>query len=496
VSGTELQQAVAVGDVVDGKYRVERMLGSGGMGVVVAAENLALGSRVALKLLSPEARARPDRLERLRREARAAARLEGDHVARVLDLGGIADDRATPYIVLEYLEGEDLAARLARGGRLPIARAVDLVLEACEAIAEAHARGIVHRDLKPANLFLARRADGSEMLKVLDFGIAKHCEPEDAGAAPLTRTNDLLGSPRYMSPEQLRSSGDVTGRCDLWALGVVLFEIVTGTAAFDAESTADLAVAILSAPLPRPRDRRPDLPVELEAAILGCLERDAARRIGTVAELAAKIAPFGSERASSSLEVVRRWSATDRPGAETLDGKPSPPRALPLDETLSKSAVGTATTGPTPAFDQGPRRAVRGALAAGGLALAIALSVAAARWWPRDPPSERAPAGAATLAASVARAEPAPDAARTLEPPPSAEPTAIPASPAAVASAGVIAIEARRPSARNGAAHPRPAVASPSASAAEDTAAAPTRATPTSVTPNSEPCPDPNCSRK
>jgi serine/threonine-protein kinase len=474
-----------VGDVVDGKYRVERVLGAGGMGVVVLAENLALGSRVALKLLSAEAQARPDRLERLRREARAAARLEGEHVARVLDLGGIGAGAARPYIVLEYLDGEDLAAHLARHGRMTIARAIDVVLEASEAIAEAHARGIVHRDIKPANLFLARRADGGEIVKVLDFGIAKHCEPEDA-AAPLTRTNDMLGSPRYMSPEQLRNSGDVTGRCDLWALGVVLLEAVSGVPAFEADSAADLAVAILSQPLPIPRARRPDLPQPVEAAIVGCLERDAARRIATVAELAKRIAPFGSDRARASLEVIKRWSSAASLGTQTLDGPPS--RRLPLDETLSKSAVGTATTGPASAIDDGARRWPPRATTAAALALALALGGALVAYWPRGAPAPRpaadsvtadsapapspvvAPPTAADIADSASAAGPAPDASAT-------------------ASAVVVAARPQR-AVKKLVGAPRSADSAATGRSAIEPARV---ANPTSA---SEPCPDPNCSRK
>src|SRR5262249_43861120 len=154
-----------------------------------------------------------------------AAQMESEHVARVLDLAGLEGD--TPYIVLEYLEGVDLARRIDKIGTLPLLRAVDIILEASEAVAEAHAPRVVHRDLKPANLFLARRRNGTEVVKVLDFGIAKHFEPDAAAQASLTGASDLLGSPRYMSPEQLRSASDVTGRCDIWALGVVLYELLS-----------------------------------------------------------------------------------------------------------------------------------------------------------------------------------------------------------------------------------------------------------------------------
>jgi len=203
------------GDVLGGKFRIERVLGEGGMGIVCAATHLQLGQLVALKFMLPQAMAHAENIARFEREARNAVRLKSDHVAKVTDVGRLDD--GAPYMVMEYLEGNDLDAVLAERGPLPIPVAVDFVLQACEAVAEAHSLGIVHRDLKPKNLFLATKHGGRSIVKVLDFGIAKQLGvTEDMS---LTRTTQVIGSPNYMSPEQLRASKDVDHRTDIWALG-------------------------------------------------------------------------------------------------------------------------------------------------------------------------------------------------------------------------------------------------------------------------------------
>src|SRR5512132_1665322 len=204
------------GEVLAGKYRVERILGKGGMGVVVAAMHLQLGQRVAIKSLLEDAT--QETVSRFIREARAAVRLKSEHTARVLDVGDLPD--GAPYMVMEYLDGNDLSHLLRSGGALPTADAVLYVLHACEAMAEAHSIGIIHRDLKPANLFLTRGADGAPTIKVLDFGISKLMhEQQGEDEVQLTRTSALLGSPLYMSPEQLRSAREATVQSDIWSLG-------------------------------------------------------------------------------------------------------------------------------------------------------------------------------------------------------------------------------------------------------------------------------------
>ncbi len=261
---------VRVGDVIAGKYRVDRLLGVGGMGVVVAAHHLQLDEKVAIKLLRPEAMTTPEAVARFDREARAAVKIKSEHVARIIDVGRL--DSGAPFMVMEYLEGTDLAGWLAQHGRLPIDQAVEFVLQACEAIAEAHALGIVHRDLKPANLFCVRRMDGSQSIKVLDFGISK-VTGATTGQQPMamTRTQAVMGSPLYMSPEQLESSKGVDARADIWALGIILYELVTGAVPFQSEMLTELVIRIVASPPPPPRTMRQDVPPALENVILRCL---------------------------------------------------------------------------------------------------------------------------------------------------------------------------------------------------------------------------------
>ncbi|MCC6553398.1 MAG: serine/threonine protein kinase [Polyangiaceae bacterium] len=297
---------VKQGDVLAGKYRVDRVLGEGGMGVVVAATHTHLGQRVALKFLLPELANRPDIIARFDREARAAVKIQSEPVARVLDTGIL--ESGAPYMVMEYLEGSDLAQLLRQRGQLDGQEAIEYILQACEALAEAHVAGIVHRDLKPANLFLTRRADGSPCVKVLDFGISKATLLGDGGpgGAPLTQTSAMMGSPKYMSPEQLKSSRDVDARTDIWALGVVLYELLTGGTAFTAPTMPELCISILQAAPAPLRQRRPDAPPGVEAIILRCLEKDPSRRYATVAELAVALGEFAPPRARVSVERVTR----------------------------------------------------------------------------------------------------------------------------------------------------------------------------------------------
>jgi serine/threonine protein kinase len=296
---------VQEGEVLAGKYRVERVLGVGGMGVVVSALHIQLDERVALKFLLPEALGNQEAVARFAREARAAVKIKSIHVARVSDVGTL--DSGAPYMVMEFLHGHDLSALIRDRGPMPYADAVDFVLQACEAIAEAHALGIVHRDLKPANLFLITSADGSPCIKILDFGISKVTSPGSSGNDyGMTKTTAIMGSPLYMSPEQMTSSRDVDGRADIWAIGTILFELIAGRPPFLGDTMPQLCGMILQEPPPFPRQFRPDLPEGLQAAMLRCLEKDRARRFGNVAELAAALAPFGSANATRSAERVSK----------------------------------------------------------------------------------------------------------------------------------------------------------------------------------------------
>ncbi|UQA57843.1 serine/threonine protein kinase [Polyangium aurulentum] len=275
---------VRPGDVLLGKYSVEHVLGQGGMGIVLAARHLDLGELFAIKLLLPDMLGHSEVLERFLREARAAARLRSEHVARVHDFGRM--ENGAPYMVMEYLDGRDLKAVIRSQGPLPIEEAVTYVLQACDATAEAHGLGLVHRDLKPANLFLIRRPNGSPCVKVLDFGISKRTGPD---AVDLTATGRILGSPLYMSPEQMACAKGVDVRADIWAMGVVLYELLVGRAPFMAQTITEVVSRVLLEEPTPPSQLRPDLPPAVEAVILRCLRKRPEERIQSIAELASAL---------------------------------------------------------------------------------------------------------------------------------------------------------------------------------------------------------------
>ncbi len=350
--GAGQQQAPRVpfqpGDLLDGKYRIERILGEGGMGIVLAATHRELGSAVAIKLVRAEAARHPEALARFQREARIAAQLRGDHVARVTDVGALpAEHGGLPYMVLEYLEGTDLAVLLKQRGPLPIDEAVGYVFEACEAVDEAHALGIVHRDLKPGNLFLARRPRGKPSVKVLDFGISSVTTGE--ADVRLTGTGAVMGTPRYMAPEQMLDAHRADQRSDIWALGVILYELLTGGPPFPGNTFGLIHQRMLTTEAESVRRLRPDVPADLDAAILRCLRKPQAERFQTIAELEQALRPF---------LVPLAAGATPRP---IVFGPPPVPVVAPAEVVVSMlDRTGVATTGvlhtptvpgaPAPAF--------------------------------------------------------------------------------------------------------------------------------------------------
>ncbi len=310
------------GSLIAGKYRVERLLGEGGMGTVFLATHLQLGEQVAIKVPLAQTLGTRDAVARFMREARAAVRIKSEHVARVIDVGELAPGE--PYMVMEYLEGHDLQTWLAQNGALPVKQAVEFVLQACEALAEAHALGIVHRDLKPANLFCVRRPDGLLSVKVLDFGISKARSRKNGSETldeSITRAGELIGSPLYMSPEQLVSARDVDARTDIWAIGVILFELLCDCPPFSAESIIGLGIEIAQSRPRAPRACRPEIPHGLEQVIWRCLEKDPARRFQNVSELSLSLMKFGPRRARASVERVSRVIHAASLASETSDAE-------------------------------------------------------------------------------------------------------------------------------------------------------------------------------
>src|SRR6185369_11580875 len=289
------------GEILAGKFRIERVIGRGGMGVVVAATHVQLGERVALKFLLPEALHNPEAVERFAREARAAVRIKSEHVARVSDVGML--ENGAPYMVMEYLNGSDLSVWLAQRGPLPIEQAVEFLLQACEALTEAHAMGIVHRDLKPANLFVIERPDGTLSVKVLDFGISKALHASTASAG-VTSTSAIMGSPLYMSPEQMQSAKTVDPRGDIWALGVVLYELISGRPPFPGQTMAELVLKVVTgSPVPL-GSVCPNAPAKLEAVILRCLQKEREQRYQNIGELAVTLVEFAPRRSRNSVQRI------------------------------------------------------------------------------------------------------------------------------------------------------------------------------------------------
>jgi serine/threonine-protein kinase len=349
---------------IDGKYRVERVIGEGGMGVVVEARHVVLGTRHALKILVDAHD--PVLRQRFVRVAQACASLTSAHAIRVFDVGTLPTGE--PYMVMELLEGCDLRQLVAEHGPRPLGEAVGYILQACDALAEAHGRGMVHRDIKLENLFLCR---GSRVVKLLDFGVSKGII---AGRAPLnlTDTDALLGTPHFMAPEQLVSSRDVDARADIWSLGATLFELLSGDVPFDGVSVTDVFSAVVHLPPRSLRGLRPDVPIELERAVMRCLEKDAGRRYADVAGLVRDLAPFHGDGRTSLARVTDRLLAVASTSPVDV---PTVPLTGPLTRPL---ALSTPQTAP-PAARLPVERGRGGWLV--GAALAAVAAVALPAWW-------------------------------------------------------------------------------------------------------------------
>jgi serine/threonine-protein kinase len=423
----ELAAGVRAGDVLAGKYRIDRVLGVGGMGVVVAAHHLHLDDAVAIKFLLPEALKNEEAVRRFAREAQAAVRIKSEHVARVTDVGKL--DNGSPYMVMEYLRGSDLSSWLEEHGRLPVEQAIEFVLQACEAIAEAHSLGIVHRDLKPANLFVIRRPDGSPSVKVLDFGISKRTGLGASGPT-MTRTSAVMGSPLYMSPEQMRSARDADSRSDVWALGVILYELIGGDPPFTAESLPELVLKIVTDAPAKLRGKRPDVPEALERAIFACLEKDPVRRPQSVGALAALIAPYGPRRSAASVERISAVLRGAGTSPDTASSASSPRHQAPVD---AKSANTVASWGQTASHAR--RGGVTAGIVAGSLLAIVASGVVGYRVFAASASKVDAsatpvpPSAAVPVAPSVAPAVAPVSAARSAVEPSGTPPPSAPGKP-------------------------------------------------------------------
>jgi serine/threonine protein kinase len=338
----ETPSTPAIGAVIAGKYRVESVVGSGGMGVVLCATHLELGQRVAIKVLTvPEEDSRRDEArERFLREGRATAALISDHVVRIYDVGTL--DSGAPFMVMELLRGQDLARQLQQNGPLAIELACDCVRQAADAIACAHAQGIVHRDLKPSNLFLTQRSDGAALVKVLDFGISKNTSAEfEPLTANLTETRSVLGTPFYMSPEQVRDAKKVDVRTDIWSLGLILHELLSGSPAFEGTTLPSVCAAIAADPPAALRLKRPEVPVEVEAIVLKCLEKDPARRFQSARDLLDRLAPWTGRAESGLLSPLSDATIRSSPLFELTELRDGSTVSLAPDTGTLASAVFT-----------------------------------------------------------------------------------------------------------------------------------------------------------
>jgi eukaryotic-like serine/threonine-protein kinase len=425
---------VREGDLLAGKYRVEKVLGIGGMGIVVAARHEQLDQRVALKFVREEALGNEEAVERFLREARSAVKLKSEHAAKVLDVGTL--ESGAPYMVMEFLEGSDLGAVLAERGPLSIEEACDYVVQACEAVAEAHATGIVHRDIKPQNLFLALSVGGAPRIKVLDFGVAKSLV-SSGGSGGLTQTRSMLGSPLYMSPEQMRSSRDVDARSDVWALGVVLFELLTRRWPYEAETMPELCLKVVTEPPMSLAELRPDAPPGLVEIVAQCLEREPDRRFANAAELSTALEPLVPAASRVTVERARLAIRT------TARNPQAPAHPLATSPTLLAPEA-PARTGPTPAAWDSRNAAAQGATKSRspavwiGVGFAAAAAVGIAAMLLRAPAESKSPVSVSTAAAAPPPpvTTPLPTMTTTAaEPPASSSAAATPTQSAPTASA-------------------------------------------------------------
>jgi serine/threonine-protein kinase len=454
--GAALAQ-LEVGSVVDGKYRVDQVLGRGAMGVVVQATHLHLGERVALKFLRYRAKggATDDFQSRFKREAKVSAKLKNEHITRVIDVG-VWRDRV-PYMVMDHLTGTDLRQVIRSGEPIPVPVAIDYTVQVCEGIAEAHAIGVVHRDLKPSNLFITKRADGSDLVKILDFGISKWTADETE-LDELTQTGVVLGSPKYMAPEQLFGSNEVDSRADVWSTGAILYEMLAGRPPFDLPTFTKICAELSTDHPPPPIiAKRSEVTPELEAVVMRCFARAPDKRTQNVAELAGELldavqAPFADAVRQKILATLDPKNGRDALGTTGNRAMPSgaytsmsgstssarlvfpPPPAPPVTEVATAAPTTISASQPAPRKSRAAW-VVLAVLVLGGVGAFLAFGMgsesdkAKATHEPAlttEPPAPAPPPPAVTAAATTT---PTATIAKAL-------PTATGANPATVANGG------------------------------------------------------------
>ncbi|MFO0647935.1 MAG: serine/threonine-protein kinase [Polyangiales bacterium] len=414
-----------------GQYRIVKRLGSGAMGAVYAAEHTGLHKRVVLKVLHAQHARSPSIRSRFAREGRAAASIRHPNVVDVTDVG-LQD--GTPYLIMELLEGESLGDLLGRHGALAVESAVDLMLPVIAGVEAAHASGVVHRDLKPDNIFVTRDATGAAHPKVLDFGISRVAEGDDGRH---TGTDGILGTPTYMAPEQIERARDADARTDQYALGVTLYECLTGAVPFAADNVYKLLVMVREAPVTAPRALRPELPPALDAAVLRAMARDPEARFPTLRAFMAALLPFASERARVLWGDAARLAqsalvtpAALAPGLAPALAPGLAPAPVDAPDTVVDSLV--VATNPRTSAQQRPRRDARPAVAV-AIAAALLLGGVIVARTAHDQGKARG-ARAATAAVSGVPATHAPPAVEVVDAqvaPPPIEAPAAPAAPAA-----------------------------------------------------------------
>ncbi|MBK8998842.1 MAG: serine/threonine protein kinase [Myxococcales bacterium] len=413
---------VTLGEVIDGKYRIERLLGEGGMGAVFEAENVRIHRRVAIKLLHPHVAEMGAIVQRFEREAQAAGRIGNDHIMEVLDLGTLPD--GSRYIVMEYLDGEPLAMRIERLGKVPARELAELTLQTLEGLGAAHAAGIVHRDLKPDNIYILKEKAGRrDFVKLIDFGISKFQKGGPEGMQ-MTQTGAVLGTPYYMSPEQAAGSQEVSASTDLYAIGVILYEAATGRRPFESDSFQQLLFQIVLGELPDPKTLNPELDDGFVSIILKAMSRDPAARF----ESAAAFSTALREWLASGKAVVVPPRSTVNPAlagivAPTLVQEASPVAGV----TASNDTSAAGSWAQSHAFEVQPPKKSKGLLigaAAAVLVVAAVAVVALARLGSRTQPATATPEPSAEEAAAAVGVVPGAPAVPELPAPPGDTPAA------------------------------------------------------------------------